>query len=107
MGSGAYAPTFALFPIIHTIARRSGILWSFWALFACQPSFAVVQRMALSCALMYITASAPNQKSLGGANGLRQLQRPQFVGSDLPWRLPCLHISWNTALLVDMQYTLC
>ncbi|KAF8834403.1 hypothetical protein BDN67DRAFT_992671 [Paxillus ammoniavirescens] len=61
MGSGAYALTLG-----------SGVVWSVWAFLACRLFFAVVQRMSFSCVLMYISASAPNQKSLGAVNGLSQ-----------------------------------
>ncbi|KIJ14480.1 Drug:H+ antiporter-1 family protein, partial [Paxillus involutus ATCC 200175] len=70
IGHGSFALFFALFPIIHMIARRSGIVWSVWALLFCQLSISVVQSMAFSSVLIYITASAPNQKTLGAVNGL-------------------------------------
>ncbi|KIK98033.1 hypothetical protein PAXRUDRAFT_824358 [Paxillus rubicundulus Ve08.2h10] len=72
MGSGAYVLIFGLFPIIHMIALRFGVVWSIWALLACQMSLTVIQSMSFSCVLMFITASAPNQKSLGAVNGLSQ-----------------------------------
>jgi len=72
IGHGASALLFALFPIIHMIARRSGIVWSVWALLSCQLSLTVLQSMAFSSVLIYITASAPNQKTLGAIHGLSQ-----------------------------------
>ncbi|KIJ08269.1 hypothetical protein PAXINDRAFT_89092 [Paxillus involutus ATCC 200175] len=72
IGHGAYAVTFGLFPVIHMIARRSGIVWSVWALLSCQLFLSVVQGMSFSCAFLYVTASAPNPKALGAVNGLSQ-----------------------------------
>ncbi|KAF8840911.1 MFS general substrate transporter [Paxillus ammoniavirescens] len=72
IGHGAYAVTLGLFPIIHMIARRSGIAWSVWALLSCQLFLSVFQGMSFSCAFLYVTASAPNPKALGAVNGLSQ-----------------------------------
>ncbi|KIJ14374.1 hypothetical protein PAXINDRAFT_169773 [Paxillus involutus ATCC 200175] len=68
---GAYTLSFGLFPIIHMIAWRSGIVWSVWALLACQLFLFVVQNMSLPCVLLYLNA-APNPKALGAVNGLSQ-----------------------------------
>ncbi|KIK84750.1 hypothetical protein PAXRUDRAFT_152851 [Paxillus rubicundulus Ve08.2h10] len=72
IGHGSFAMFFALFPIIHMIAWRSGIVWPVWALLSCQLCISVVQSMAFSSVLIYITASAPNQKTLGAVHGLNQ-----------------------------------
>ncbi|KAF9223267.1 MFS general substrate transporter [Gyrodon lividus] len=72
MGYAAFVVIFGLFPIIHMIAWRHGIIWSVWVLLSCQLFLSVLQSMSFSCVLMYITASAPNQKSLGAVNGLSQ-----------------------------------
>ncbi|KAF8840923.1 MFS general substrate transporter [Paxillus ammoniavirescens] len=72
IGHGAYALAFGLFPIIHMIAWRSGIVWPVWALLACQLFLSVIQFMSFSCAFLYVTASAPNRKTLGAVNGLSQ-----------------------------------
>ncbi|KIK80808.1 hypothetical protein PAXRUDRAFT_15585 [Paxillus rubicundulus Ve08.2h10] len=72
IGHGAYALTLGLFPIIHMIAWRSGIVMSVWVLLSCQLFLSVVQGMSFSCAFLYVTASAPNPKALGAVNGLSQ-----------------------------------
>ncbi|KIK98035.1 hypothetical protein PAXRUDRAFT_824362 [Paxillus rubicundulus Ve08.2h10] len=72
IGQRSYILTFLLFPVIQTIARTSGIVWTVWALLSCQLFLAVIQNMSFSCVLMHITASAPNQKTLGAVNGLSQ-----------------------------------
>ncbi|KIK82134.1 hypothetical protein PAXRUDRAFT_832390 [Paxillus rubicundulus Ve08.2h10] len=72
IGHGAFALIFGLFPIIQIISRRSGIVWSVWALLSCQLFLTVIQNMSFSCVFLYVTASAPNQKALGAVNGLSQ-----------------------------------
>ncbi|KAF8840909.1 MFS general substrate transporter [Paxillus ammoniavirescens] len=72
IGHAAFALIFGLFPVIHMIARTSGIVWSVWALLSCQLFLTVIQNMSFSCVFLYVTASAPNQKALGAVNGLSQ-----------------------------------
>jgi len=72
IGHGAYILSFGLFPIVHLIAWRSGIVWSVWALLACQLFLTVVQTMSFSCVLLYLNSSAPHPKALGAVIGLSQ-----------------------------------
>ncbi|KAF8840924.1 MFS general substrate transporter [Paxillus ammoniavirescens] len=72
IGHGAYILSFGLFPIVHLIAWRFGIVWSVWALLACQLLLSVLQSMSFSCVLLYLNSSAPHPKSLGAVNGLSQ-----------------------------------
>jgi hypothetical protein len=76
--------------VISCIAKRWGITWVVWALLACQMALAVGMDMSLGgydsdicgccqaepvtegCTLMYITASAPNRRSLGALNDVAQ-----------------------------------
>ncbi|KAF8837652.1 MFS general substrate transporter [Paxillus ammoniavirescens] len=72
IGQGSYILTFGLFPIIHMVARRSGVTWAVWALLSCQLFLSVMQSMSFSCVLLYVTASSPHHKALGAVNGLSQ-----------------------------------
>ncbi|KIJ19135.1 hypothetical protein PAXINDRAFT_70406 [Paxillus involutus ATCC 200175] len=72
VGHACFIPIFGLFPIVSWVAKLWGISWVVWALLACQLILTVVMDMAFVCVLMYITAAAPNQRSLGALNGLAQ-----------------------------------
>ncbi|KAF9219620.1 MFS general substrate transporter [Gyrodon lividus] len=72
LGHTCFIPIFGLFPIISWVAKRWGIIWLVWALLTCQLALTIVMDMSFSCILMYITASAPNRRSLGALNGLSQ-----------------------------------
>ncbi|KIJ19136.1 Drug:H+ antiporter-1 family protein [Paxillus involutus ATCC 200175] len=72
VGHACFIPIFGLFPIVSYVAKLWGISWVVWALLSCQLILTVVMDMAFVCVLMYITAAAPNQRSLGALNGLAQ-----------------------------------
>ncbi|KAG0699248.1 MFS transporter [Suillus ampliporus] len=61
-----FIPIFALFPITNVIARQYGINWLVWFSLTCFPDTGC-------CILMFITAAAPNKRSLGATNGLAQM----------------------------------
>ncbi|KAG2126676.1 major facilitator superfamily domain-containing protein [Suillus cothurnatus] len=70
---GCFIPIFALFPITNIIARQYGINWLVWFLLTCSLVLGVLMDMAFGCILMFITAAAPNKRSLGATNGLAQM----------------------------------
>ncbi|KAH7920401.1 MFS transporter [Leucogyrophana mollusca] len=72
VGVASYIPIFGLFPVISLVAKLGGIGPFVWVLLVSQLVLAVFQDMAFGCILMFITASAPNQRSLGATNGLAQ-----------------------------------
>ncbi|KAF9231938.1 major facilitator superfamily domain-containing protein [Melanogaster broomeanus] len=72
IGYMCFFPIFGLFPVISWVATRWGINWLIWVLLTCQLILTVIMDMAFSCILMYITAAAPNRRSLGALNGLAQ-----------------------------------
>ncbi|PPQ63231.1 hypothetical protein CVT24_005691 [Panaeolus cyanescens] len=69
----ASVPSFILLPVINTVARHMGATSS-WVcilvgvLLLCRTIFV----MSYGSIYMYITASAPNEKSLGGTHGMAQ-----------------------------------
>ncbi|KIJ19141.1 hypothetical protein PAXINDRAFT_109683 [Paxillus involutus ATCC 200175] len=63
---------FALFPLVSWVAKLRGISWVVWALLTFQLTLVTIMDMAFICILMYITATAPNQRSLGALNGLAE-----------------------------------
>ncbi|KAG6330572.1 hypothetical protein ID866_8516 [Astraeus odoratus] len=67
-----FIPIFAIFPIASMLARTWGVGWMVWGVMLCQLGLAVMTDMAFSSILMYVTASAPNRRSLGAINGLAQ-----------------------------------
>ncbi|KIJ67973.1 hypothetical protein HYDPIDRAFT_126547 [Hydnomerulius pinastri MD-312] len=71
-GHFCFLPIFGLFPVINWVAKGWGINWLVWVLLACQLVSAVIMDMSFACILMYITAAAPNKRSLGAINGLAQ-----------------------------------
>ncbi|KAH7885550.1 major facilitator superfamily domain-containing protein [Phlebopus sp. FC_14] len=73
IGHACFVPIFALFPLTSWLARRHGITWLVWVLLSCQFILEIMVNMAYSCIMMYITASAPNKRSLGALNGAAQM----------------------------------
>jgi MFS family permease len=68
-----FIPIFALFPITNVVARQYGINWLVWFLLTCSLLLGVFMDMSFGCILMFITAAAPNKRSLGATNGLAQM----------------------------------
>ncbi|KAG0699250.1 major facilitator superfamily domain-containing protein [Suillus ampliporus] len=68
-----FIPIFALFPITNIIARQYGINWLVWLSLTCSLTLAIFMDMTFSCILMFITAAAPDKRSLGATNGLAQM----------------------------------
>ncbi|KAF8840252.1 MFS general substrate transporter [Paxillus ammoniavirescens] len=67
-----FIPIFGIIAIVSWVAKLWGISWVVWALLASQLILTVIMDMSFTCILMYITAAAPNQRSLGALNGLAQ-----------------------------------
>ncbi|OAX38190.1 MFS transporter [Rhizopogon vinicolor AM-OR11-026] len=65
-------PIFSLPPITNMIARQYGINWLVYFLLTFSLILTVLMDMAFGCIMMYITAAAPNKRSLGATNGLSQ-----------------------------------
>ncbi|KAF7364336.1 Efflux pump azaL [Mycena sanguinolenta] len=62
---------FALLPFISTMAAKSGLSATVWALVGCLVSFSVVADMCFGAVFMFLLASAP-KTSRGAVNGLGQ-----------------------------------
>ncbi|KIK76845.1 hypothetical protein PAXRUDRAFT_835199 [Paxillus rubicundulus Ve08.2h10] len=72
VGHACFIPIFGLFPIVSWVANLWGISWVVWTLLACQLVLTAGVDMAFNCVLIYITAAAPNRRSLGALHGLAQ-----------------------------------
>ncbi|KAF8875898.1 hypothetical protein BD779DRAFT_1804459 [Infundibulicybe gibba] len=66
-------PIFLLFPVMSTIAQRSGVNLVVWLCIVMLVSLMILVDMAFGCIFIYVTASSPNQHSLGATNGLSQM----------------------------------
>ncbi|THU83159.1 MFS general substrate transporter [Dendrothele bispora CBS 962.96] len=63
---------FALFPLMSLIAKNYGINFIIWMGIALIIVLGIFMDMAYGAIFMYITASAPNKRSLGATNGISQ-----------------------------------
>lgn len=71
--AGTFIPILTLFPITNIVARQYGVNWLVWFLLTCSLLLGVFMDMSFGCILMFITAAAPNKRSLGATNGLAQM----------------------------------
>ncbi|PFH51071.1 hypothetical protein AMATHDRAFT_143366 [Amanita thiersii Skay4041] len=69
---GTFPCMFALFPIMSMISKNNGPRWIVWTLLATILLLMIVMITGYGCVFMYVTASAPNRRSLGATNGLSQ-----------------------------------
>ncbi|KZP23803.1 MFS general substrate transporter [Athelia psychrophila] len=68
----AFMPLFAMFPLIHYMAWQWGMTPIVWVGIALQIAIAIVMDMAYGCVFIYLSAAAPNRRSLGATNGMAQ-----------------------------------
>ncbi|KZP17587.1 MFS general substrate transporter [Athelia psychrophila] len=68
----AFVPLFAMFPLIHYMAWRWGMVPIVWAGIVLQIMIAIVMDMSFGCIYIYMSAAAPNRRSLGATNGIAQ-----------------------------------
>ncbi|PCH42370.1 MFS general substrate transporter [Wolfiporia cocos MD-104 SS10] len=73
-GMGSFVVLFALFPVLGALARmQGGVTNVVWACVGLQLMVSIVMDMSFGCALIFVTSSAPNKRSLGTINGIGQL----------------------------------
>lgn len=65
-------PVFFLLPIISLLARQYGLSPIVWVFIVFVLVLLSLLDMAYGCIFMFVTASAPNRRSLGATNGLSQ-----------------------------------
>lgn len=90
----AYVPIFAFSPLMNMLVRGGGFSYVLWGILGLQLSFSLVMELGYGtlshfatigwmynllnslmypgCVYMFITAAAPNKRSLGATNGLAQ-----------------------------------
>ncbi|KAJ8515787.1 hypothetical protein ONZ45_g6841 [Pleurotus djamor] len=67
-----FTPIFCLFPVMNGFARTENFGMLVWVALIIQLSLYVLMDMAYGCIFMFVTAAAPNKRSLGATNGLAQ-----------------------------------
>ncbi|KAF5359757.1 hypothetical protein D9756_003026 [Leucocoprinus leucothites] len=72
-GMTIFAPTFMLMPVMSICARTWGVGPLVWSLVIFVLFLMVVMDISYGSVFMYVTASAPNRRSLGATNGLSQM----------------------------------
>ncbi|KAF9443306.1 MFS general substrate transporter [Macrolepiota fuliginosa MF-IS2] len=72
-GMCVFAPCFMLMPIMSICARQWGVGPLVWAMVVMVLVMMVFMDMSYGCIFMFVTASAPNKRSLGATNGLSQM----------------------------------
>ncbi|KAF8875938.1 major facilitator superfamily domain-containing protein [Infundibulicybe gibba] len=74
MGSfGVIHADILLFPVMNSIAQRSGINLVVCFIIIVLLSLMIFMNAAYGCIFIYITTSSPNKRSLGATNGLSQM----------------------------------
>ncbi|KAJ3565405.1 hypothetical protein NP233_g7653 [Leucocoprinus birnbaumii] len=71
-GTALFVPIFLLMPIMNMCARTSGVGPFVWALVAIELLIMPLINLPFSAIFTFITASAPDKRSLGATNGLSQ-----------------------------------
>ncbi|KAJ3568780.1 hypothetical protein NP233_g5485 [Leucocoprinus birnbaumii] len=71
-GIAFFVPAFMLMPIMNLLARRTSIGPIVWSLVMFEFLFMILANMAYGAIFIFVTASAPDQRSLGATNGLSQ-----------------------------------
>ncbi|KDR81939.1 hypothetical protein GALMADRAFT_59708 [Galerina marginata CBS 339.88] len=68
----AFVPMFTFSPLMNLLVSEEGFSYVVWIMLACQLSCSLVMELGYGCVYMFITAAAPNKRSLGATNGLAQ-----------------------------------
>ncbi|KAJ3568220.1 hypothetical protein NP233_g5851 [Leucocoprinus birnbaumii] len=68
-----FVPVFILMPAMNMCARVWGVGALVWSLVILEFFIMIVKNMAYGSMFIYVTASAPNKRSLGATNGLSQM----------------------------------
>ncbi|KAF5349642.1 hypothetical protein D9756_008982 [Leucocoprinus leucothites] len=110
----AFVPIFLLFPLMNIYARdwfiyadpRSQVIM--WALLILQLALLPVAEFGYGCMYIYITTSAPNNRSLGSINGLSQtaVALSRLIGPAVATSLLGLSLekSWLNGYAVGSQH---
>ncbi|KJA21098.1 hypothetical protein HYPSUDRAFT_141201 [Hypholoma sublateritium FD-334 SS-4] len=71
-GVAMFVPMFTFSPLMNLVVGAEGFSYVVWAMLVCQLSCSLVMELSYGCVYMFITAAAPNKRSLGATNGLGQ-----------------------------------
>ncbi|KAF8875778.1 major facilitator superfamily domain-containing protein [Infundibulicybe gibba] len=72
-GIVSFMPIFLLFPVMNSIAQRSGVNLVVWLIIVVLVFLMMFVEMAFGCIFLYVTASSPSKRYLGATNGLAQM----------------------------------
>ncbi|KAJ2934959.1 hypothetical protein H1R20_g2101, partial [Candolleomyces eurysporus] len=97
MSVSTFAPVFMMFPLMSLVAKYWGVGIGVWALLGVVLSLLFLMDTAYGCIFMYVTASAPNKRSLGATNGLSQTTASvaRAIGPALSTSLYSFSIQYN------------
>jgi MFS family permease len=114
MGMCSFLPAYMALPIMSVYAQRFGVTTMVWIIIATvlvlmtlmemsfgsllhSEPFCIAERLLPACVFMYITASAPNKRSLGAINGLSQttVSFARTIGPGLSTSLFSLSVEHN------------
>ncbi|PFH51079.1 hypothetical protein AMATHDRAFT_59768 [Amanita thiersii Skay4041] len=68
-----YPMIFLWFPITSIVSRNDGPKWLIWMLLVILLVLKPIREIGFTCVYLYITAAAPNKRSLGTTNGVGQI----------------------------------
>ncbi|KAI0767187.1 MFS general substrate transporter [Fomes fomentarius] len=72
-GMSMFIPIFALFPFISLYAKAHSVDIVVWAMILSQLAMLVLVDLAYGSIFIYVSSSAPNNRSLGAVNGMAQI----------------------------------
>lgn len=105
-----FIPIYAFSPLMNLLVRRNGFSYLVWFALGCQLSASLMMELGYGCVYMYITAAAPNKRSLGATNGLAQtlvsigrILTPVMASSLLSFSIQ-YHILWGYAVYVVLVF---
>ncbi|KAF4614417.1 hypothetical protein D9613_003332 [Agrocybe pediades] len=110
VATSAFIPMFMFPPLMNLLVESSryGFSYAMWIMLACQLSCSLVMELAYGCTYIFITASAPNKRSLGATNGFAQtlvsigrIVTPAMASSLLSLSIE-RHILWGYASYVAL-----
>ncbi|KAF6743819.1 major facilitator superfamily transporter [Ephemerocybe angulata] len=92
-----FVPVFMTFPLMSLVAKYCGVGWIVWSLLGMVLGLLFLMDTAYGCIFMFVTASAPNKRSLGATNGLSQttVSAARAIGPALSTSLYSFSIEYN------------
>lgn len=92
-----FGPVFLAFPLMSLVAKNWSVNFVVWTLLGIVLVLLFLMDTAYGCIFMYVTASAPNKRSLGATNGLSQttVSAARAIGPAMSTSLYSFSIEYN------------